>query len=83
LRDLGYVEGKNLVIEFRGSRTVEQMREAAAELARMKVDVIVVPSSTEAELARRATSTIPIVFVGMPTPWGSDMCPAPRGPAGT
>ena len=40
LRDLGYVEGKNLVIEFRWSSTVEQMHEAAAELARMKVDVI-------------------------------------------
>ena len=45
LRDLGYVEGKNLVIESRWSRTVEQMNEAAAELARMKVDVIFAPSS--------------------------------------
>jgi putative ABC transport system substrate-binding protein len=57
LRDLGHVEGKNLVIEFRWSRTVEQMREAAAELARMKVDVIFAATSTEAESARRATST--------------------------
>ena len=70
LRDLGYVEGKNLVIEFRWSRTVEQMREAAAELARMKVDVIVAPTSTEAEAARRATSTIPIVFMGHADPVG-------------
>src|SRR5262245_57484540 len=37
LRDLGYVEGKNLIIEFRWPGTVEQMHEAAAELARMKV----------------------------------------------
>jgi ABC-type uncharacterized transport system substrate-binding protein len=70
LRELGYVEGKNLVIEFRWSRTVEQMREAAAELARMKVDVIVAPTSTESEAARRATSTIPIVFVGHADPVG-------------
>ncbi len=70
LRDLGYVEGKNLVIEFRWSRTVEQMREAAAELARMNVDVILAPASTEAEAARRATSTIPIVFVGHADPVG-------------
>jgi ABC-type uncharacterized transport system substrate-binding protein len=63
LRDLGYVEGKNLVIEFRWSGTVEQMHEAAAELARMKVDIIFATSSTETEPARRATSTIPIVFV--------------------
>ncbi len=40
LRDLGYVEGKSLVIEFRWSRTVEQMPEAAAELARMKNTVV-------------------------------------------
>src|SRR6266852_7659345 len=62
LRDLGYVEGKNLVIDFRWSGTVEQMHEAAAELARMKVDIIFATSSTETEPARRATNTIPIVF---------------------
>jgi putative ABC transport system substrate-binding protein len=70
LRDLGYVEGKNLVIEFRWSGTVEQMHEAAAELARMKVDVIFAPSSTETEPARRATSTIPIVFAVHADPVG-------------
>jgi putative ABC transport system substrate-binding protein len=62
LRDLGYVEGKNLVIEFRWANTVEQLNEAAAELAHMKVDVVFAMSSTESEPARRATSTIPIVF---------------------
>jgi putative ABC transport system substrate-binding protein len=62
LRDLGYVEGKNLVIEFRSSGTVEEMHEAAAELVRMKVDIIFATSSTECEPARRATTTIPIVF---------------------
>jgi putative ABC transport system substrate-binding protein len=70
LRDLGYVEGKNLVIEFRWSRTVEQMREAAADLARMKVDLILAPTSAESEAARRATSTIPIVFVTHADPVG-------------
>ena len=62
LRDLGYVEGKNLVIEFRWAGTVDQLNEAAAELVRMKVDIIFATSSTESEPARRATSTIPIVF---------------------
>ena len=70
LRDLGYVEGKNLVIEFRWSGTVEQMHEAAAELARMKVDIIFATSSTESESARRATSTIPIVFATHADPVG-------------
>ncbi len=63
LRDLGYVEGRNLVIEFRWSDTVEeQMHEAAAELVRINVDIIFATSSTEVEPARRATKTIPIVF---------------------
>jgi putative ABC transport system substrate-binding protein len=70
LRDLGYVEGKNLVIEFRSSGTVEQMHEAAAELVRMKVDIIFATSSTESEPARRATSTIPIVFATHADPVG-------------
>jgi putative ABC transport system substrate-binding protein len=70
LRDLGYVEGKNLVIEFRWSGTVEQMHEAAAELVRMKVDIIFASSSTESEPARRATSTIPIVFATHADPVG-------------
>jgi putative ABC transport system substrate-binding protein len=70
LRDLGYVEGKNVVIEFRWSGTVEQMHEAAAELARMKVDIIFATSSTESESARRATNTIPIVFATHADPVG-------------
>jgi len=70
LRDLGYVEGKNLVIEFRWSRTAEQMHETAAELARMKVDVIFASSSAEVEPARRATHTIPIVFAAHADPVG-------------
>ena len=70
LRDLGYIEGKNLVVEFRWSGTVEQMHEAAVELARMKVDIIFAGSSTQSEPARRATSTIPIVFAAHSDPVG-------------
>jgi putative ABC transport system substrate-binding protein len=70
LRELGYVEGKNLVIEFRLTGTVEQMHEAAAELVRMKVDIIFATSSTESESARRATNTIPIVFATHADPVG-------------
>jgi putative ABC transport system substrate-binding protein len=62
LRDLGYVEGKNIVIEFRWADRVEQLPEMAAELVRMKVDVMLVSSSTYVEPARQATKTIPIVF---------------------
>jgi putative ABC transport system substrate-binding protein len=70
LRDLGYVEGKNLIIEFRWPGTAEQMHEAAAELARMKVDIIFAGGSTQSESARRATSTIPIVFGAHADPVG-------------
>ena len=62
LRELGYVEGKNIVIEFRWAETGDQLSERAAELVRMNVDVIFATSSTEVEAVRRATKTIPIVF---------------------
>ncbi len=63
LRELGYVEGKNIYIEFRyaGGR-VERLPELAAELVALKVDVIVAGSTQTIEVARRATKTIPIVF---------------------
>jgi putative tryptophan/tyrosine transport system substrate-binding protein len=62
LRDLGYLEGSSLVIEWRWAEKVDQLPELAAELVRMNVDVIVAPSSTFVEAARQATTTIPIVF---------------------
>ncbi len=62
LRDLGYVEGKNITIAFRSAETAERLPEVAADLVRLKVDVIFAASSTEVEAARRATKTIPIVF---------------------
>jgi putative tryptophan/tyrosine transport system substrate-binding protein len=73
LRDLGYVEGKNIVIEFRWADRVDQLPALAAELVRMKVDVIFANSSTLVEPARQATQTIPIVFRTMPTPSASGM----------
>src|SRR5262245_43722973 len=60
LRNLGYVEGKSIVIEFRWAESVEQLRDLAAELVRMNVDIIVAASSTMVEPARQATRTIPI-----------------------
>jgi putative ABC transport system substrate-binding protein len=62
LRDLGYVEGKNIAMEFMWAETVDQLPDLAAELVRRNVDVIFAPSSTEVEPARQATQTIPIVF---------------------
>jgi putative tryptophan/tyrosine transport system substrate-binding protein len=71
LRDLGWIEGKNIVIEFRWADNVDQLPGLAAELVRMKVDVIFAPSSTMVEPARQATKTIPIVFAGHADPIGT------------
>jgi putative ABC transport system substrate-binding protein len=71
LRDLGWIEGKNLVIEFRWADNVDQLPGLAAELVRMKVDVIFASSSTMVEPARQATKTIPIVFATHADPIGT------------
>jgi putative tryptophan/tyrosine transport system substrate-binding protein len=71
LRDLGWVEGKNLVFEFRWADNVDQLPSLAADLVRMKVDVIFATSSTLVEAARQATKTIPIVFATHADPIGS------------
>jgi putative ABC transport system substrate-binding protein len=70
LRDLGYIEGKTIVIEFGWAETVDQLQERAAELVRMNVDVIFTVSSTETNAARQATKTIPIVFAAHADPVG-------------
>ena len=62
LRELGYVEGKNIAIEFRWPETVEQLSEDAAELVRINVDIIFATSSTEVGVVQQLTKTIPIVF---------------------
>jgi putative ABC transport system substrate-binding protein len=74
LRDLGYVEGKNILFEGRwyGERT-ERLPALAAELVRLKVDVIVAGAAPAPEAAQRATSTIPIVFTSHPDPVGSGL----------
>jgi ABC-type uncharacterized transport system substrate-binding protein len=70
LRDLGYSEGKNIVIEFRWAQTVDDLPDLAAELVRMSVDIIFAPVSTFVAPARLATSTIPIVFASHADPVG-------------
>jgi putative tryptophan/tyrosine transport system substrate-binding protein len=62
LRELGWVEGRNILIEFRWAEGVDQLPALAAELVRMNVDVIFAVCSTYVEAARQATQTIPIVF---------------------
>ena len=64
LRDLGYVEGRNIAIEYRwADGKVERSRDIAAELVGLKVDVIVATSTPGALAARNAIRTTPVVFV--------------------
>lgn len=64
LRDLGYVEGQNLAIEWRSTvEKPERVSDLAAELVRLKVDVIVGGNSTAATATKRLTGTIPIVMM--------------------
>jgi putative ABC transport system substrate-binding protein len=63
LRDLGYVEGKNIVIEYRSAEgKPDQLAGLAAELVHLKVDLIVSSGPTATPAAKEATSTIPIVM---------------------
>ena len=72
LRDLGWVEGRNFVIEFRWVEgRFDRLPKLAEELVRLKVDLIVAPTSIYTGAAKRATSTIPIVFVSHADPIGS------------
>ena len=69
LKDLGWVEGQNILIEWRfaGGRA-ERLPGLAAELVRLRVDLIVTPSTPTALAAKNATKTIPIVTVGVGDP---------------
>jgi putative ABC transport system substrate-binding protein len=72
LSALGYVEGRNLTIEYRwGEGKPERMLALAKELVRLKVDIIMAPSSIYTEAAKQATSTIPIIFMSHADPLGT------------
>jgi putative tryptophan/tyrosine transport system substrate-binding protein len=69
LRDLGYVEGRNIAIEYRSAEgNVDRLRRAALELASLPTDVIAVYGSTATRAALQATSIIPIVMIGIGDP---------------
>src|SRR5262245_55824796 len=71
LRELGWIEGQNIAIEYRWAEgKPERMREFAEELVRLEVDVIMAPSSIYTAAAKQATSTIPIIFMSHADPIG-------------
>jgi len=83
LRDLGYVEGQNIVIEWRSAEgKFERQGELAAELVRLKVDVIVSSGPTMTRAAKEATATIPIVMAFDSDPVGNGFVTSLARPGG-
>jgi putative ABC transport system substrate-binding protein len=83
LRDLGYVEGKNIVFEWRWAEgKPDRIPELAAELAKLKVDVIVTQGPALNRPAKEATSTIPIVMGFDSDPVGNGIVTSLARPGG-
>ena len=83
LRELGYVDGQNIIIERRLSEAnTDRLREAAADFVRHNVDVIVTLSTTAARPAKQATSVIPIVAIGMADPVDDELVASLARPGG-
>ena len=83
LRELGYVEGKNIVIEWRSAEgKIDLLPTLAAELVRLKVDIIVSAGATDTRAAKEATVTIPIVMTQDPDPIGTGFVTSLARPGG-
>ncbi len=83
LRDLGYIEGQNLIIEYRHEAGgFERLPDLAAELVRLKIDVLVAVTTNAALAAKKTTGTIPIVFMGVTDPVTAELVDSLARPGG-
>jgi len=83
LRDLGYIEGQNISLEYRfANGRVGRLPELAAELVRLELDVVVTPGTPASLAAKKATSTIPIVFAGVADAVGTGLVASLARPGG-
>ena len=83
LRERGYIYGQNVVVELRTTDgSVDQLPQLAEELVRSKVDVILASAGPAALAARKATTSVPIVFVGVVDPVGVGLVPSLGRPGG-
>jgi ABC-type uncharacterized transport system substrate-binding protein len=83
LSKLGWIEGKNIAIEYRfAEQKNERLPELAADLVRLKVDLIIVSSTPPALVAKKATTSIPIVFANAGDPVGTGLVESLARPGG-
>jgi putative ABC transport system substrate-binding protein len=83
LRELGWIEGHNIAIEFRwGEGRNERLAEFAADLVRINVDVIVTSGTPQVLAAKQATSVIPVVFAAVGDPVGTGLVASLARPGG-
>lgn len=83
LRELGYIDGRNIRFEYRWAEgKFDRLPELAADLVRLQVDVIVAFVTQATEAARKQTSTIPIVMVGVSDPIGAGLAASLAHPGG-
>ena len=82
LRELGYVEGQNVIIEYGLARSVAQLPDVATELIRLKVEVLVASGTPSVLPARNATTTIPVVFVAAIDPVATGVVASLARPGG-
>ncbi|HEY3302059.1 MAG TPA: ABC transporter substrate-binding protein [Candidatus Binatia bacterium] len=83
LRELGYLEGQNIVIEYRyGEGKTERLPELAGELVRLKVDVIVTASTLSVQAAKKTSGTVPVIFTAVNDPVGTGLVASFARPGG-
>src|ERR1041384_5206484 len=82
LREVGYVEGKNIVIEWREAKKLDHVREVADELVGLKMDVIISPGPAVTRPLKEATATVPIVMAQDTDPVGSGFVASLARPGG-
>ncbi|MDM0113231.1 ABC transporter substrate-binding protein [Variovorax sp. J22R133] len=83
LRELGYIEGQNIQIDYRHeSGDLTRLPQLASELVQLDIDVLVTVTTNAAQAARKATSTVPIVFMGVTDPISTGLAESLARPGG-